>query len=251
MTATSSTSPPSCADHTRVKALSSALTDKLAPMPSEGRFVFTDRSHGDLAVTGDSALLATRRDAVAPLPWTWLRQVHGADVVVVRSPGAHAGMAADAAVTSVPGAVVAVATADCAPLVLLADGAVGVVHAGWRGLLAGVVGRAVEALADLGPVRRAVLGPTIAAHHYAFGADDLDSMVQRFGPEVCSTTWDGTPALDVPATVAAALAEYQVPLAVVGVCTACSPNHWSHRARGERGRQVAVAWVPPSDASHG
>ena len=251
-------------------------------MPSEGRFIFTDRSHGDLAVTGDSAVLATRRDAVAPLPWTWLRQVHGADVVVVRSPGAHAGMAADAAVNAGFGSagercmaisvllavdsrtpeheasdseararLVAVATADCAPLVLLADGAVGVVHAGWRGLLAGVVGRAVEALADLGPVRRAVLGPTIAAHHYAFGADDLDSMVQRFGPEVCSTTWDGTPALDVPATVAAALAEYQVPLAVVGVCTACSPNHWSHRARGERGRQVAVAWVPPSDASHG
>lgn len=216
-------------------------------MPGAPRFVFTDRAHGDLAVGSDPAVLARRRAAVVDGPWTWLHQVHGASVVVADRPGAHAGARADAAVTVVPGVPVAVHTADCAPLVLLAEGGVAVVHAGWRGLLAGVVEAAVTALAAQGrPPTTAVLGPVIRPHHYEFGPDDLRLLTDRFGRSVAATTASGAPALDLPAAVAAAVAEHDLALTDAGVCTGCSADHWSHRVRGDRARQAVVAWLEPA-----
>jgi len=208
---------------------------------------FTDRSNGDLAVAGDPVVLAARRARIVDAPWTWLRQVHGATVVTVTEPGEHAGAEADAAVTAVRGAPIAVHTADCVPVVLRGPGVVGVAHAGWRGLAGGVVERTVKAMADLGAAPSAVaaeLGPCIRARCYEFSPDHLDQVAATVGPEVRSTTAWGTPALDVPAGVRAVLARAGV-LHVTdqGVCTACSPNHWSHRARGEAERQAAVAWL--------
>jgi hypothetical protein len=68
-------------------------------------------------------------------------------------------------------------------------------------------------------------------------------MTHRFGPEVRATTAWGTPALDLPAAVAAAVAEHGLTLDDRGTCTACSPSHWSYRARADVGRQALVAWV--------
>jgi hypothetical protein len=207
---------------------------------------FTGRPDGDLAVTGEHAALAARRAAIGPGPWTWLRQVHGADVVVVTEPGEHAGAAADAAVTAVAGAVLAVQTADCAPLLLVGDGGVGVVHAGWRGLVAGVVEAAAGALASLGaPPQRAVLGPCIRPRCYEFAGVELDQVAERYGSEVRARTSWGTPALDLAAGVAAACRGLGVELDDAGTCTACSPVHWSHRARTDPQRQALVAWLTP------
>ncbi len=175
-----------------------------------------------------------------------MRQVHDAGVVTVTAPGEHAGAEADAAVTAIPGAVVAVATADCVPVVLLADGAVGVAHAGWRGLVAGVVEAAVAALADLGHApHRAVVGPCIRPARYQFGPDDLDRVASRWGDGVRSVTHSGAPALDVVAGVRAALDEAGVHDVVdEGLCTAADPDrYWSHRARAEAGRMATVAWL--------
>ena len=181
------------------------------------------------------------------LPWTWLRQVHGAGVVVVAAPGEHAGARADAAVTNVPGAALAVGAGDCAPVALLADGAVGVIHAGWRGLVAGVIPAAVAALRDLGATDiRAVLGPCIHAGCYEFGEADLDAAAAVLGDQVRGRTTAGAPALDVPAAVAGGLAAAGVGhVEDVGVCTACSAEHWSYRARGDGRRQALVAWLAP------
>lgn len=207
---------------------------------------FTDVRHGDLAVGGDPEVLTARRRAIVDAPWTWLRQVHGARVVTVTEPGEHAGTEADAAVTAVPGAVVAVHTADCAPVLLVADGAVGVVHAGWRGLAAGVIEAAAGALSDLGhPASAAVLGPCIRPRCYEFDGPELDLVAERYGPTVRARTWAGTPALDVAAGVAAACRALGLELVDAGTCTACSPVHWSYRARGDAGRQALVAWVGP------
>jgi YfiH family protein len=210
---------------------------------------FTGRPHGDLAVGQPAATLRARRAAVPRVPgaeWTWLHQQHGAEVVVARAPGEHAGARADAVVTTTPGVVVAVHTADCAPVALVADRGVAVVHAGWRGLLAGVLARTVEVMADEGvPPHHAVLGPTIRPRCYEFGAEARAPLVERFGETVASTTAWGTPALDLPAGVAAALAEVDVTVTDHGVCTACSPVHWSHRARGDVARQALVAWIEP------
>ena len=205
--------------------------------------VFTDRSRGDLGI--DSPGVDVRRATVAPVPWTWLRQVHGSRVVVVESAGEHAGTEADAAVTATPGCVLAVQVADCAPLALVAPSAVGVVHAGWRGLAAGVVGNAVAAMRSLGATEiEAVVGPCIEAACYEFGADDLDAVADALGDGVRSSTSSGSPALDVRAGVRAALEAAGIErITFDATCTACSEKHWSHRASGDRARQAVVAWM--------
>lgn len=208
--------------------------------------VFTGRRHGDLAVSGASEVLDARRRAVPgvpPVPWVWLDQVHGAGVVVAAAPGEHAGSRADAVVTCEPGVPVAVHTADCAPLLMVADRGIAVVHAGWQGLLAGVVDATVEVMVGQGMVpQRAVLGPVIRPRCYEFGDADMEPLVERFGPEVRSTTAWGTSAFDLPAAVRAAVAAHGLDVDDAGTCTACSPAHWSHRARVDRERQALVAW---------
>ena len=210
------------------------------------RVAVTDRADGDLAVGGDPAVLAERRRALVDLPWTWLRQVHGDRVVVVGAPGAGAGEEADAAVTAVTGAVLAVHTADCGPIGLVADGgAVAVAHAGWKGLAEGVVERSADALRAVadGPVR-AVVGTHIGVECYEFGSEELSGLVARLGPEVEGRTASGTPALDLGAGLRVVLARAGVDEVLeVGGCTACGSGRWSHRARGDRGRQAVLAGV--------
>ena len=167
-----------------------------------------------------------------------MHQVHGADALVADRRGRLGD--GDALVTTRPGLPIAVRVADCAPIALLADGVVGVVHAGWRGITAGVIPAAVEAMRDLGAGDiRAVLGPCIHAECYEFGAEALDAMAAQLGDAVRGTTSWGTPALDVVAAVRAFLPDVEDE----SVCTACSPDHWSHRARGDRERQAVVAWL--------
>ena len=216
----------------------------------DANVVFTGRAAGDLGHAGDYVHavrpeVEARRRAVVDLPWTWLRQVHGDRVVVVDEPGGGAGRSADAAVTDRSGCALAVLTADCAPVALLgSNGVVGVAHAGWRGLVAGVLERAVEVMraAGAGDVH-ALLGPCIRPGCYEFGADDLAQVARRLGDGVRGTTSTGAPALDVPAAVRAALGRVGVvDVGDVGICTACSPAHFSHRARRELGRQALVVW---------
>ena len=142
---------------------------------------FTDRSDGDLQIDQDPAVLAARRAAIVDLPWLWLRQVHGADVVTVTRAdrdgvAALAGTEADAAVTAEPGVVLAIHTADCVPVLLTSpQGVIGAAHAGWKGIEAGVIGATVDAMRALGATDIHVeLGPFIRAECYEFGEDDLE-----------------------------------------------------------------------------
>jgi YfiH family protein len=215
--------------------------------------VFTSRAEGDLGHGGEyvhsvRSDVDARRRAVVDLPWTWLRQVHGARVVRVTEPGGAAGQRADAAVTDRPGCALAVLTADCAPVALVApEGVIAVAHAGWRGLASGVLERAVDAVRALGGGDvRAQLGPCIHAECYEFGAADLDHVAHALGDTVRATTAHGAPALDMPAAVRAALARAGIDAVDdVGVCTACSREHFSHRARREVARQALVVWRAP------
>ena len=216
-------------------------------LPCGARARFTGAAEGDLSVAGhvEPDVLAERRRAVVDVPWTWLRQVHGAGVVVVDRPGAGAGAEADAAVTAIAGAALAVHTADCAPVALASpEGVLGAAHAGWRGLVAGVLEGTVAAMRGLGATDIvAVVGPCIRAGCYEFGVDDLDLVADRLGPAVRGVTSTGAPALDVPAGVRSALRSIGVvDVRDAGVCTACSTGHFSHRARGDVARQAMVVW---------
>jgi len=206
------------------------------------RVRWTGRSEGDLR-PGDGCV--PRWQAVVARPWSWARQVHGSDVLVVGEPGELPASAGDALVSAHPDACLAVFTADCAPVVLGSpEGIMAVAHAGWRGLLAGVLQATAEAMRSLGASSVvAGLGPCIHPGCYEFSPADLDRVAAAVGDVVRGRTSSGRPALDLPAGVRAALTSAGVDLAVeVGCCTACSPELFSHRGKGDRGRQAVVAW---------
>jgi copper oxidase (laccase) domain-containing protein len=212
------------------------------------RVVFTDSADGDFRVVDPAPGLDRRRRAVVDRPWSWLVQVHGATVHEVDRAGQHAGAEGDGLVTTESGCPVSVTTADCAPVVLVADSGLAVVHAGWRGLLAGIVEGAAVRLREHGGGRpvATLLGPCIAPRSYQFGADDLASVADRYGPEVVGRTAAGDPALDVPAAVAAACRAAGWPVPTRPPCT--SDRRWySHRLRADRARQAAVAWLQADD----
>lgn len=214
--------------------------------------MFTGRAEGDLGHGGAyvhevAPEVGARRRAVVDLPWTWVRQVHGSEVLTVRRPGEGAGTSADAVVTAEPGCAIAVLTADCAPVVLAGpEGVIGVAHAGWAGVVAGVLERTVDAMAAIGgSPQSAVVGPCIGPECYEFGADDLERVAARLGDSVRAVSAGGRPALDLSAAARAALRRAGVTeVAEVGGCTACSPgdSYFSWRARRDRGRQAVVAW---------
>ncbi|MEO6121810.1 MAG: polyphenol oxidase family protein [Acidimicrobiales bacterium] len=208
---------------------------------------WTTRAEGDLrpGPSGEPGVL----ESVARRPVAWSRQVHGAGVAVVAGPGSVG--PADALVTTRPGLALAVFTADCAPVVLSGgddrgqDRVVAAVHAGWRGLVAGVVEAAVDQVRQLGATAVvARLGPCIHPGCYPFGAEDLASVVDHFGGAVATTTADGRPALDVPAAVR--IAVQRAGAVLVGesaTCTSCAAAEcFSHRARGDDGRHATLVW---------
>jgi len=166
----------------------------------------------------------------------WLRQVHGADVVtVVEAPTTPP--AADAAVTTRIGMPLVVLVADCAPIALVAPGAVAVVHAGWRGSAVRAAGAAVEVLRErFGSAPQDVvagIGPAIGPCCYTVGQDVVEAFADR--PDLF-TAVDSGQRLDLWEANRRALVEAGVPaehIEVAGICTQCqSERFFSHRANG-------------------
>jgi hypothetical protein len=116
----------------------------------------------------------------------WMSQVHGADVAVARAGGGfECGVAADAVVCDDPARVVSVKYADCVPVILAtADGrAVAAIHAGWRGVVAGVISAAVEKLRRLRDEEiLAAVGPCIGFDAFEVGPEVLAAFEATFGP---------------------------------------------------------------------
>lgn len=204
---------------------------------------------GDLRPsTIDAGDLAARRALLAPVPWNWVRQEHGAEVVE-STQATIEGEQGDALVTVEPDRTLAVHLADCGGVALVSDtGVIGAVHAGWRGALAGVLGAAVDAMSRRGARQiAAVLSPCIHSSSYEFGESDLQQMVARFGSLAASTTSWGAPALDLPAVLISELGRLSVDvLAGPLACTARDPAYFSHRARGDAARQALVIYRPRS-----
>jgi YfiH family protein len=204
----------------------------------------TGRSDGDYA-DADPGAVRRRQQRIVARPWSRPRQVHGATVVDVRRQGDGQGVDADALVSRRDDVALAVLTADCAPVVLASpDGVIGVAHAGWRGLVGGVLQATIDAMGRLGATEiHAAIGPCIHPGCYSFSADDLDRAVALGGPDLRGVDAAGGPALDLPAGVQAVLvASGAVVDDVSPTCTACSTDHWSWRARAEQERQATVVW---------
>jgi len=172
----------------------------------------------------------------------WLRQVHGREVVPARAGACGEG---DALRLDRTGVAAAIATADCVPLVIAGGEAAVVVHAGWRGIVAGVVGAAAATLAA-GGSRFAWIGPAIGPCCYEVGEEVAERvMVAAGAPEAVVARPGERPHLDLHAAVrgqlrAAGIEEVER----VEACTRCRGEWlWSYRRDGPgAGRNWALLW---------
>lgn len=203
-------------------------------------------------VGDDSSAVAENRallERVAGVPVAYMDPEHGAVVARVTAPGVQT--RGDALVTDVNGLALAALAADCVPVLLVATGvsgpvAVGAAHVGRRGLAAGVVPATVAALRELAPSARlsASIGPGVCGLCYEVPAAMRDEVADVV-PEAWSTTRQGTPALDIPAGVAAQLQRLAVAVARTdGRCTVEDAGLFSHRRDGVTGRFAAVIQLP-------
>lgn len=190
-----------------------------------------------------------------------LRQVHGSHVVPVPSmdnPLSVKGTPGDALITNQPGVPLAVITADCFPVLLVAPEApaIGIVHAGRRGTAGRITQVAVRRLCDSFGVRpqglRAVIGPGIGGCCYEVDAESAEPFCAQFTDRngIVRPSRPGHMYLDLQQANLLQLHAAGVPPAQVWVadlCTACHPE-WFYSWRGEgprSGRMLNVVMLKP------
>lgn len=201
---------------------------------------------------GDHAALVQenrqRLHAALELPAepAWLNQVHGTEVV--RVDAGHALACADAAWTDQPGAVLAILTADCLP-VLLADDegrCLAAAHAGWRGLAAGVIEATVQALPVNPRELSAWLGPGIGPSAFEVGDEVREVFVSLDATSSAAfqASAHGRWRCDLYAIARQRLARVGVTRVHGGtLCTASSPEQFfSFRRDGVCGRMATLLW---------
>lgn len=212
------------------------------------------RDDGDFNLeTNPHPIVLERCHGLIDRPWTLLSERHGIEAVDIAEPGGCFGAVGDIVCTGLADAVVGVWVGDCAPVALWTDtGRIAAVHAGWRGLAAGVLDRAVEVLVGdddrVGPGAGQLygfIGPTIGPCCYEFGGTDLARVAAAVGAtcdQIAGVDIDGAVSLDVVAAVGVALERSGVVVVSDGRCTGCDLDFHSYRRRGESGRQVLGVW---------
>jgi polyphenol oxidase len=205
------------------------------------------------AHVGDApARVAENRGRVAerlglPAEPAWPEQVHGTEVTELD--GQHPHGPADAVIARCPGRVCAVQVADCLPVLLAARDAsvVGVAHAGWRGLAAGVLEATVSRLAVPPAQLIAWLGPAISAEHFEVGSEVRAAfLAQDAGAAAAFTANDrGRWQCDLVALARRRLTALGVTAVSGGEwCTYADPGRFfSFRREGRCGRMAALIWL--------
>ena len=212
------------------------------------------------------AVMRNRAELVARfgLPsWPhWLRQVHGTRVLRFDAPASPPSQPgrnlvpdnepeADAAVTSTPGVVLAILTADCLPVVIAArDGSeIAAAHAGWPGLSQGMLEGTVAAMRTPAHELAAWIGPCAGPARYEVGRNVFDAFVLQDANARCAfaPTREGHWLADLPALARRRLARAGMdPPAIHGgdLCTISEPQRFfSHRRDGRSGRIATLAWM--------
>jgi YfiH family protein len=191
-----------------------------------------------------------RSELALPGEPVWLQQVHGAAAVEATVAGNR--VAADASWTSTPGVVCAVLTADCLPVLFCnrAGTRVAAAHAGWRGLVAGVLESTLAWLAADGAPPDSLLawlGPGIGPAGYEVGADVRDAFL-RADPAAEVAFRHNRPGhwlLDLYAVARLRLRRAGVTAISGGdYCTLAERERFfSHRRDGITGRQATLIWL--------
>jgi len=211
--------------------------------------LFTKRAHGNLSsVGGDGAehgLLARERlrEKIGVSALVRGYQVHGTVVrrvcaVPTSEPAQEELPPADGQATITPGLGVMVLSADCLPVVLATTSAVAALHAGWRGLAAGILEEGVRAMRELvgaGEIH-AVIGPGAGPCCYEVGEEVHTALggTHRYGLKI------DLKAIARDKLLAAGVSDIRD----AGTCTICDERFFSHRREGAlAGRQGVVAWL--------
>jgi len=182
--------------------------------------------------------------------WQWLDQVHGTEVAV-SLPSAQVPQA-DALYTRQPGIACCVLTADCLPVLLTnhAGDEIGVAHAGWRGLAAGVIESCVSKFTSTPQDLLAYLGPAIGPCHFEVGEDVYAAFQNQLSLRQMESCFQSLEADGKFLANLYALAEAR--LQALGVrsittderCTVCNPDTlYSFRRDGETGRMVNAIYL--------
>ncbi len=217
----------------------------------------------------DPAAVAANRQRLLKLAGVseaaWLEQIHGAGIVRAEEVLAQARAngtptRADASVTDRPGMVCVVMVADCMPVLLCdeAGRAVGVAHAGWRGLAAGIVEQTAQRVAELAAVPasalHAYLGPSIGPEAFEVGPDVRDAFMNGVGGAQGDATASafvehphnpGKYLADLPALARLRLQALGVTRIVGGdLCTVTLRDRfYSYRRDRVTGRMAALIWL--------
>ena len=169
----------------------------------------------------------------------FMDQVHG-DVVVVIDHLLDYEPRCDALITTNKDVSLAVMVADCIPLLLISDNAVAAVHVGRAGLVNKVALKALHQMRELGAIDiHAVLGPSICGRCYEVPLE-LQQEVVAVHPRALSTTYKGTPGLDLSAGLIADLAAEGISYDASVICTIEEPLYFSHRRDNPTGRFAGV-----------
>lgn len=213
---------------------------------------FTNRhggcSHGDFSswnlashVGDDPADVERNREKLRERvgDFAVMSQVHGDTVLMIDQIPAQV-QVADALITANSEIALVVLVADCIPLLLRSEKLVAAVHVGRAGLLNSIAVKTVAMMSALGATQiMGSIGPAICGKCYEV-PQELHDEVIAVHPLARSTTRSGTPALDLPKALIAALAEVDVPVGVSAGCTLEDQNSFSYRRNQITGRQAGV-----------
>jgi polyphenol oxidase len=203
---------------------------------------------GDDAAAVDANRAAVVEQLGLPAAPCWLRQVHGSGVWVADSPApAIDPPEADAAVTTHSGQVLAVLTADCLPVLFCAsDGSeVAVVHAGWRGLAAGVIEATLASMQTRPSAIVAWLGPAIGPSSYEVGEEVREAFldIDAEAGDAFAATRSGHWHCDLYRLARLRLSTSGVQqIAGGGFDTRVDPRFYSYRRDPRCGRFASLIW---------
>ena len=168
-----------------------------------------------------------------------MSQVHGDTVVVVDKVPAEVPVA-DALITNKRNLALVVMVADCIPLLLRSEELVAAVHVGRAGLMNSIALKTVTKMRALGATKiSGSIGPAICGSCYEV-PQELHDQVSAAHPLASSRTRIGTPALDLPKALIAALAVVDVPVEISAGCTLEDESSFSFRRNNITGRQGGV-----------
>lgn len=202
------------------------------------------------------------RDAQVPGFTLFPRQVHGVGVVRGESLGRSGAVEADAITSSTPGLAVGILTADCVPILVASeDGSrVAAIHAGWRGLAAGVIEAGLAAMASPAAELRVAVGPAARACCYEVDAPVTLALGVRYSDllsDVLVPSRPGHHRLDLPELAVRVLARTGVASARIGtahrLCTICTagPRFESYRRDGAAAGRLRHFIAPSRCAAPG